>query len=117
MKKMKITANDRHFTANLEENATTAALLSQLPLTLPMLNLYNRELTYRLQQALPANEAHTTGYAVGDIAYWTPRHSLVIFYEQTGEVISNLQKIGHINAGDLKQFRSSRNIKMQFEED
>ena len=47
MKKMKITANDRHFTANLEENATTAALLSQLPLTLPMLNLYNRELTYR----------------------------------------------------------------------
>ncbi|SPX67900.1 Uncharacterized conserved protein [Lactiplantibacillus plantarum subsp. plantarum] len=93
MKKMKITANDRHFTANLEENATTAALLSQLPLTLPMLNLYNRELTYRFQQALPANEAHTTGYAVGDIAYWTPRHSLVIFYEQTGEVISNLQKL------------------------
>lgn len=38
MKKMKITANDRHFTANLEENATTAALLSQLPLTLPMLD-------------------------------------------------------------------------------
>ncbi|KLD59780.1 hypothetical protein WP50_15615 [Lactiplantibacillus plantarum] len=75
------------------------------------------EYTYRFQQALPANGAHTTGYAVGDIAYWTPRHSLVIFYEQTGEVISNLQKIGHINAGDLKQFRSSRNIKMQFEED
>ena len=52
MKTLKITANDRHFTANLEENATTAALLSQLPLTLPMLNLYNRELTYRFQQAL-----------------------------------------------------------------
>nr|WP_263852840.1 cyclophilin-like fold protein [Companilactobacillus keshanensis] len=31
------------------------------------------------------------------MAYWTPRHSFVIFYKQTGEVISELQKIGHIN--------------------
>jgi len=116
MKKIKITVDHQTFTANFEENATTAALLAQMPLTLPMLNLYARELTYRFDQALPANEAHTSGYAVGDIAYWTPRHSFVIFYKQTGEVISDLQKIGHINNGDLKQFRSSGNVEMQFEE-
>lgn len=36
---------------------------------------------------------------MGDIAYWTPRHSFVIFYEQNGEIIGNLQKIGRIHSG------------------
>ena len=36
---------------------------------------------------------------MGDIAYWTPRHSLVIFYEQNGEIIGNLQRIGRIHSG------------------
>lgn len=115
MKKINITVNGQTLTANFEENATTAALLAQFPLTLPMLNLYSRELTYRFKQALPADEARTSGYTVGDIAYWTPRHSFVIFYRQTGEVISDLQKVGHLN-GDLKQFRNAGNVEMTFAE-
>lgn len=114
MKKVKIRMNGQTMTANFDENATTAALFAQMPMELPMLNLYARELTYRFKQALPANEARTSGYTVGDIAYWTPRHSFVIFYKQTGEVISDLQKIGHINNGDLKQFQSSGNVAMEF---
>ncbi|WP_304057885.1 cyclophilin-like fold protein [Levilactobacillus namurensis] len=115
MIKVKITVNGQVMTANFEENATTAALLAQMPMQLPMLNLYSRELTYRFEQALPANEARTAGYTVGDIAYWTPRHSFVIFYKQTGEVISGLQKVGHINGGDFKQFQSAGNPTMTFE--
>ncbi|AVW10055.1 cyclophilin-like fold protein [Lactiplantibacillus paraplantarum] len=115
MQTVKITVNGQVMTANFDENATSAALLAQMPMELPMLNLYSRELTYRFDSALPANEVHTSGYAVGDIAYWTPRHSFVIFYKQTGEVISDLQKIGHINNGDLTQFRSLGTVVMEFE--
>lgn len=103
--------------SNFEENATASELLQQMPMTLPMLNLYSRELTYRFKQALPANEAHTSGYTVGDIAYWKPRHSFVIFYKQTGEVIGDLQKIGHINTSHLAQFQSLGNVEMRFEKE
>lgn len=114
MRKIKIIANDQTFTADLEENATTTALLQQMPLALTMLNLYSRELTYRFKQQLPAAEAHTTGYAVGDIAYWTPRHSFVVFYKQTGEIIGNLQKVGHISSGNLNYFLSVGNVYLTF---
>lgn len=117
MKKINLTTAHQRLTANFEENATTATLLAQMPLTLPMRNLYTRELTYRFPHALPANEAHTSGYAVGDIVYWTPRHSFVIFYRQTGEVISDLQKVGHINGGDLMQFRTAGTVEITFEQD
>ncbi|NLR10709.1 MULTISPECIES: cyclophilin-like fold protein [Lactobacillaceae] len=97
MEKVKMTLDGKTLTANFEDNQTAAAIVEKMPLQLDMMNLYSRELTYRFKQALPANEPHTTGYVVGDIAYWIPRHSFVIFYKQTGEVISDLQMVGHIN--------------------
>lgn len=63
-----------------------------------MANRYSRELVYRFPDALPANETTTRGYEVGDIVYWTPRHSFVIMYAQNGERISNLQQIGRIES-------------------
>ncbi|WP_407888090.1 cyclophilin-like fold protein [Levilactobacillus sp. N40-8-2] len=97
MQTVKINLNGHQVTARFEENSTSQALLALMPLPLTMLNLYSRELTYRFKQALPATELKTSGYAVGDIAYWAPRHSFVIFYKQTGEIIGSLQKIGHIS--------------------
>lgn len=97
--RMRITVGDQTLVATLIDNATTRSLMEMLPLTLPMRDLYSRELVYRFPQELPANEAQTSGYDVGDISYWTPRHSFVIFYAQNGEIISNLQKIGHIDSG------------------
>jgi hypothetical protein len=41
----------------------------------------------------------TSGYEVGDISYWTRGNAFVIFYAQNGEIISNLQKMGHIDSG------------------
>ena len=73
--------------------------MARFPLTVSMMDLYGREMCYRFPEALPADEARRSGYDVGDIAYWTPRHSFVIFYEQNGEIIGNLQKIGHIHSG------------------
>lgn len=99
MRRIRITIGDQQLTATLDDNATANAIFDQLPFTLPMLDRYDRELVHRFDDPLPANEATTSGYEVGDIAYWTPRHSFVIFYAQNGEVIPNLQPVGHIHSG------------------
>lgn len=90
--KVKITVGKERLTATFLDNATTRSLIRRFPLTVPMEDLYAREMCYHFPEALPAEEAGRSGYEVGDIGYWTPRHSLVIFYKQNGEVISNLQK-------------------------
>ncbi|MCS6029032.1 hypothetical protein LNO20_12930 [Klebsiella quasipneumoniae subsp. quasipneumoniae] len=70
--RVKITAGDQVMTATFYDNATTRALVSRFPLTLPMEDLYGREMCYRFPDALPANETKTSGYEVGDIVYWAP---------------------------------------------
>jgi hypothetical protein len=112
--KVKVTAGAHTMTATLLDNATTRALIAQLPLTVPMTDLYGRELVYRFPDALPADETATSGYEVGDIVYWTPRHSFVIMYEQNGEIISNLQKIGRIDSG-VEAFKRTGNTNVTFE--
>ena len=112
--KVRITAGQNRMTATFLDNATTRALVAKFPLTLPMTDLYNREVVYRFPDALPAEEATTSGYEVGDVVYWTPRHSFVIMYAQNGERISNLQKIGRIDTG-VEVFKRIGNIDVTFE--
>jgi hypothetical protein len=112
--KVRVTAGAHTMTATLLDNATTRALMAKFPLTVPMTDLYGRELVYRFPDALPANETSTSGYEVGDIVYWTPRHSFVIMYEQNGEIISNLQKIGRIDSG-VEVFKRTGDIDVTFE--
>lgn len=111
---VKVTVGGEVMTATLEDNATSRAFLAKLPITLPMMNLYGREMCYRFDEALPANEATTSGYEVGDIVYWTPRHSFVIMYEQNGEVISSLQRIGRIAKG-AEAFARMGDVDVKFE--
>ena len=103
-------------TATFQENATTRALISRFPLTLPMEDLSHREMCYRYPDALPATETQTSGYDVGDIVYWAPRHSFVIMYEQNGERISNLQKVGRIHSG-VGIFKHTGDTSVRFELD
>lgn len=112
--KIRITTGDHRLAATLLDNATSRALVAKLPLVLPMIDLYGRELVYRFPEPLPANETATSGYEVGDIVYWTPRRSFVIMYAQNGEIISNLQKIGRIDSG-IEVFKRTGNIDVRFE--
>ncbi len=96
--RIKITVDERVLMATLIDNATTRTLISMFPLTISMMDLYSREMCYRFSESLPANEVERSGYEVGDLSYWTPGHSLVIFYKQNGEIIGNLQKIGHFES-------------------
>ncbi len=112
--KIKITVGDHTLNGTFYNNATAHALVSKFPLTLPMEDLYHREMCYHFPEALPANETQKMGYDVGDIMYWAPRHSFVIMYEQNGEKISNMQKVGKIDSG-VSIFKNTGNINVKFE--
>lgn len=96
--KLKITVNGLTLTASLEDNATSRAFVELLPMTLPMLDLYGREMCYRFANALPTDNAYTRGYEVGEIVYYPPRHSFVIMYAQNGERFQ-MQSIGKVDSG------------------
>lgn len=96
--KMKITVNGRTLIATLKDNATTRAIVQRLPMTLPMMDLYGREMCYRFPEALPTDNARTRGYEVGEIIYYPPMHSFVIMYRQNGERFQ-MQSIGRIDSG------------------
>lgn len=96
--RIKITVNGRELTAVLTDNATTRAFIEKLPLTLPMQDLYGREMCYRFPDALPTDNVSVSGYEVGEIVYYPPMHSFVIMYAQNGERFS-MQKLGRIDTG------------------
>lgn len=108
-----ITVGDTILNAVLEKNATTDALVEQMPLTLSMLDLYGREMCYRYGAgALPTDTLRSDGYQVGDIAYWPPRGSLVILYAQNGEQFER-QHLGHISEG-VEVFETTGDTEVTF---
>jgi hypothetical protein len=111
--KIKITVGGRVLTAIFYDNPTAQAIVAKLPLTLPLQNLYSREMCYHFPEALPADNVQTTGYEVGEIIYWPPRHSFVIMYEQNGERFG-MQKIGRIESG-VEIFKNTGNVSVAFE--
>lgn len=112
--KVKITVGDTELIATLENNATTQALLDQMPMTLPMMDLYGREMCYRYgAYALPTDNLRSDGYEIGDIAYWAPGGSLVILYAQNGEQFER-QHLGHIDSG-VEIFENTGDVDVTFE--
>ncbi len=111
--KIRLTAEGREFTATLYKNSTTDALVEKLPLTLPMMDLYGREMCYRFPDALPTDNAQYTGYEVGEIVYWPPGHSFVIMYAQNGEEFQ-MQKLGYMDSG-VEFFETSGDVEMKIE--
>lgn len=112
--KIKITVGDTELFATLEDNATTQAIIGQMPMTLPMMDLYGREMCYRYgAYALPTDNLQSDGYEVGDIAYWAPGGSLVILYKQNGEQFER-QHLGHIDSG-VEVFENIGDVDVTFE--
>lgn len=111
--RIKITVNGQELTAVLTDNATTRAFVEKLPLTLPMQDLYGREMCYRFPDALPTDNVSVSGYEVGEIVYYPPMHSFVIMYAQNGERFS-MQKLGRIETG-VEVFDGIRDVDVSFE--
>lgn len=111
--KVKITVNGRSLTATFFDNVTAKAFLEKLPCTLPMMDLYGREMCYRFPDALPTDNAYTQGYEVGEIVYYPPMHSFVIMYRQNGERFQ-MQKIGRVDSG-VEVFDGIGDVDVSFE--
>ena len=112
--KVKITVGNTELIATLENNATTQALIEKMPMTLPMMDLYGREMCYRYgAYALPTDNMRSDGYEIGDIAYWAPGGSLVILYAQNGEHFER-QHLGHIDSG-VEVFETTGDVDVTFE--
>lgn len=111
---VEIIVDDEHkLTAQFEDNATTRSLISRMPFTIEMDNLYAREMCHRFGHGgLPVDNAQDRGYQVGDISYWPPMGSLVFLYEQNGEVFEQ-QPIGHID-NSINFFSGMNTAKVTF---
>lgn len=112
--KVKITVGETELIAVMEDNVTTQAIIEQMPMTLPMMDLYGREMCYRYgAYALSTDNLRSDGYEVGDIAYWAPGGSLVILYKQNGEQFER-QHLGHIDSG-VEIFETTGDSDVTFE--
>ena len=109
---MNIEVNGHTLTAILDNNVTAQAFAAKLPITLPMMDLYGREMCYRFPEALPTDDAKTRGYEVGEIVYYPPMHSFVIMYKQNGEHFQ-MQSIGRVQ-GDVSIFDGIGDVNVTF---
>lgn len=113
--KVRITVGETELIAAFADNATSRALIEKMPMTLPMMDLYGREMCYRFTgENIPAEEAQYGSFDVGKILYWTPWHSFVIVYAESGEEIDDLQYVGMIEEG-VEVFTDTGDIDVTFE--
>jgi len=99
--KLRLKIADRTLTATLIDGETTDDFVSLLPLTLTMNDLFRREKFGHLPRAIAQRGDRMHGYAVGDIAYWSPGPDVAVYYRDDGEEIPNpgIIIIGRIDSG------------------
>ena len=111
--RIKITVNGKTLYATFDDNATSRAIIAQMPMTLPMLDLYGDEMCYRYPNALPTDNVQSYVHKKGEIFYWPPRHSFVIRYVATSERL-DIQHIGQIESG-VEIFDGIGDVNVKFE--
>ena len=95
MDKIYLNINNRKLTVNLENNSTTAALISLLPLNISMSDLNGNEKYAYLDSPLPTNVYSPKHIEAGDVMLFGD-NCLVIFYKSF-DTNYDYSKIGHID--------------------
>ena len=95
MDKIYLNINNKKLTVNFENNSTTAALISLLPLDISMNDLNGNEKYAYLDSPLPTNVYSPKHIEAGDVMLFGD-NCLVIFYESF-DTNYNYSKIGHID--------------------
>ncbi|WP_324276780.1 cyclophilin-like fold protein [Blastococcus brunescens] len=67
-----LSTGDQEVTGTLEDNPVTRDLMSLLPVTVPMSDLFGREKLGPLPRALTGDVEPVLTYRIGQIAYWPP---------------------------------------------
>ena len=95
MDKIYLNINNKKLTVNLENNSTTAALISLLPLDISMSDLNGNEKYAYLDSHLPTNVYSPKHIEAGDVMLFG-NNCLVIFYKSF-DTNYDYSKIGHID--------------------
>lgn len=112
--KMKITIGSAVFTATLNNNATTIAFRTMLPLKINMSELNGSEKFYYSSSTLPPNATTDGSVQTGDLMLYG-NNCLVLFYENlnTSYSYTRLGKIDNISG--LVSALGNRNVIVKFE--
>lgn len=82
--RIRLTIGDQEATGTLEDNPAARDLVSMLPLTVSMGDLFGREKPGPLPRPLTGDVEPEFTYRIGQIAYWPPGHDLFVVYEGDG---------------------------------
>jgi hypothetical protein len=82
--RIRLTIGNQEATATLEDNPASRDLVSMLPVTIPMGDLFGREKPGPLPRALTGDVEPVFTYRVGQLAYWPPDHDVFIVYAGDG---------------------------------
>jgi hypothetical protein len=98
---MQLEINDRIVSARTIDGPTARDFLTILPLALTMNDLFMREKFGSLPRAISNDGKHIHSYALGDIAYWSPRPDVAVFYRHDGEAIPEpgIVVLGKVTSG------------------
>jgi hypothetical protein len=99
--KIRLKVGEKVLSATLIDSETTRDLVSLLPLTLTMNDLFRREKFAHLPRAIAQGGKRTHTYEVGNIAYWSPGPDVAIFYRHDGPEIPDpgIIVIGKVASG------------------
>lgn len=80
---IRLTTPNGAATGRIDDSPAGRDLLSLLPLTLDMAELFSREKVSALPRALTSASEGQTTYSVAEIGYWPPTHDIVFFHADT----------------------------------
>ena len=114
--KLKLTVGTKVVTATLVDNTTTRDLISLLPLTLTMNDLFKREKFGHLPRALAGDGEGARTYEVGQVVYWPPGPDVAVFYRHDGQTIPapGITMLAEIDSG-VEAFSASGPLRVIFE--
>jgi hypothetical protein len=100
-KQIRIRMADRAITARLNDSEAARDFASMLPLTIQMDDHLHREKTGIIPLPLSERTPGSRTYELGDLGYWRPRNTFVIFYRQDGLTIPGpgIVLLGTVDAG------------------
>ena len=99
--RIQLTVGDQQATATLADNAAARDLLTLLPLTVAMGDLFGREKPGPLPRALAGDVEPVFTYRVGQLAYWPPGRDIFVVYDGDGLRVPNpgLIELGTVDSG------------------
>ena len=100
-KRIRIRMGDQAVTARLNDSEAARDLAAMLPLTIRMDDHLRREKTGIIPRSLSERTPGSRTYEMGDLGYWRPRNTFVIFYRQDGLTIPGpgIVLLGKVDAG------------------